>query len=56
VTKELARILAAGTGARRQREVMLSSQSLTAVVMDAVELTHGTAQGQRRLPGRLQSA
>ncbi|MBT2549428.1 glutamate--cysteine ligase [Arthrobacter sp. ISL-65] len=56
VTTELARILAAGTGARRQREVMLSSQSLTAVVMDAVELTHGTRQGPRPVPGRLQSA
>ena len=55
VTTELARLLAAGTGARRQREVMLSSQSLTAVVMDAVELTHGTRQGSRPVPGRLQS-
>jgi len=56
VTMELARILAAGTGARRQREVMLSSQSLTAVVTDAIELTHGTMQGPQPLPGRLQSA
>jgi glutamate---cysteine ligase / carboxylate-amine ligase len=56
VALELARILATGTGARRQRDVMLSSQSLTAVVMDAVELTHGTKQGPRHVPGRLQSA
>jgi carboxylate-amine ligase len=57
VTMELARILASGTGARRQREVWLSSQSLQAVVMDAVELTHGTPQGPpRHRPGRLQSA
>jgi carboxylate-amine ligase len=56
VTMELARILASGTGARRQREVMLSRQSLTAVVMDAVELTHGTRQRSSRRSGRLQSA
>jgi carboxylate-amine ligase len=56
VTAELARILAAGTGARRQREVMLSSQSLTAVVLDAIELTHGTTQWQHHAPGRFQTA
>jgi glutamate---cysteine ligase / carboxylate-amine ligase len=56
VTMELARILAAGTGARRQREVMLSSQSLTAVVMDAVEVTHGATVGPHPRRGRLQSA
>jgi len=56
VAMEFARILGAGTGARRQRDVMLSSQSLTAVVMDAVGLTHGTTQGPRPRPGRLQSA
>jgi carboxylate-amine ligase len=56
VTMELARILASGTGARRQRDVMISSQSLTAVVMDAVELTHGTRHRSSRRSGRLQSA
>jgi glutamate---cysteine ligase / carboxylate-amine ligase len=56
VTAELARILAAGTGARRQREVMLSSESLTAVVLDAVELTHGTTQRHHPAPGRYQTA
>jgi carboxylate-amine ligase len=55
VTLELARILATGTGARRQRETMLNSQRLTAVVMDAVDLTHGTARQPHHRPRRLQA-
>jgi carboxylate-amine ligase len=47
----LASILAYGTGSRRQREAMVSSQSLAAVVMDAVERTHDAAAGpQQKLP------
>ena len=41
VTAEAARILSAGTGARRQREIMMSTQSLAAVVLEAVGHTHG---------------
>lgn len=40
----LANILAYGTGSHRQREAMVSSQSLAAVVMDAVARFHGTAE------------
>ncbi|MFF1253008.1 glutamate--cysteine ligase [Pseudarthrobacter sp. NPDC058329] len=45
----LAGILAFGTGSHLQRAAMVSSQSLAAVVMDAVERTHGTAT---ETPGR----
>lgn len=48
VTLELARILTSGTGSRRQRETMMNSQSLAAVVSDAVERTHGTTKAHRR--------
>jgi glutamate---cysteine ligase / carboxylate-amine ligase len=54
VTLELARILASGTGSRRQRDTMAKTQSLSAVVLDAVERTHGTANVHRR-PRRLQA-
>jgi carboxylate-amine ligase len=49
----LANILAFGTGSHRQREAMVNTQSLTAVVMDAVERTHGTAADHHRLPRHL---
>jgi carboxylate-amine ligase len=55
VTLELARILTTGTGARRQRESMASTQSLAAVVTDAVDRTHGTATTPHRRPRRLQA-
>ncbi|MDQ0849684.1 carboxylate-amine ligase [Arthrobacter sp. B3I9] len=54
VTLELARILTSGTGSRRQRDTMINSRTLAAVVLDAVEHTHGTAKAHRR-PRRLQS-
>ena len=44
VALDVAGILASGTGSRRQRETMLSTQRLTAVVLDAIEHTHGTAK------------
>ncbi|MBT2565279.1 glutamate--cysteine ligase [Arthrobacter sp. ISL-85] len=50
VTAELARIIAFGSGARRQRQVMMDSQSLSAVVLDAVERTHGSAKPTGRKP------
>jgi carboxylate-amine ligase len=49
----LANILAFGTGSHRQREAMVNTQSLTAVVMDAVERTHGTAADLHRLTRNL---
>jgi glutamate---cysteine ligase / carboxylate-amine ligase len=49
VTLEVARILAYGTGSRRQRRTLENSQSLAAVVMDAVELTHGKATTRQRV-------
>ena len=54
-TLEVARILSAGTGAHRQRETMLNTQSLAAVVMDAVERTHGTEKTPRHRSRRLQA-
>ena len=48
VTSELARILSSGTGAQRQRKVMLSTQSPAAVVRDAIELTHGSVRPGER--------
>jgi carboxylate-amine ligase len=54
VTLGLAGILTSGTGSRRQRDTMINSQSLAAVVLDAVERTHGTAKAHRR-PRRLQA-
>lgn len=42
VSRELARILTFGTGSRRQRETLAGSNSLAAVVADAVEVTHGS--------------
>jgi carboxylate-amine ligase len=47
VTLEIAGILASGPGARRQREAMMDSQSLTAVVMDAIGRTHGKDSSPR---------
>ena len=47
VTMELARILASGTGSQRQRETMLNTQRLSAVVMDAVERTHDSPTPHR---------
>jgi carboxylate-amine ligase len=44
----LAGILAFGTGSHRQRETMVNTQSLPAVVMDAVERTHGAAADPHR--------
>jgi glutamate---cysteine ligase / carboxylate-amine ligase len=44
----LAGILAFGTGSHRQRETMVNTQSLPAVVMDAVERTHGPAADPHR--------
>ncbi|CAI3800478.1 glutamate--cysteine ligase 2 [Pseudarthrobacter sp. MM222] len=55
VTLELARILSCGTGSRRQRETMMNSQSLAAVVLDAVDRTRGTAQAPHRRSRRLQA-
>jgi carboxylate-amine ligase len=55
VALELARILAAGTGSRRQRETMANTQSLAAVVKDAVDRTHGTGTTQHRRHRRLQA-
>jgi carboxylate-amine ligase len=55
VTLELARILTSGTGSRRQRETMMNSQSLAAVVLDAVDRTRGTAQAPHRRSRRLQA-
>lgn len=55
VKSGLAGILAFGTGSHRQREVMVNSQSLTAVVMDAVEGTHGTATDPHHRPRHLHS-
>ena len=55
VTSEVARILTSGTGSHRQRETMLSTQSLTAVVLEAVERTHGTAKTPHRRSRRLQA-
>lgn len=40
VAAAVAGILAFGTGARRQRQTMMDTQSLTAVVLDAIEHTH----------------
>ena len=48
VTLEIARILTSGAGSRRQRNTMENTRSLTAVVLDAVERTHGTAKAHRR--------
>ncbi len=45
----LANILAFGTGSHWQREAMVNTQSLTAVVMDAVERTHATAADPQRI-------
>ena len=56
VTLGLARILTSGTGAQRQRKTMMNSQSLTAVVMDAIDCTHGTADIPRRRSRRLQAS
>ena len=56
MTSEAARILASGTGARRQREIMMSTQSLPAVVLEAIGLTHGTAPAPRRRSRRLQTS
>lgn len=55
VTAELARILSSGTGARRQREIMMSTQSLPAVVHGAVGHTHGTAPARPHRSRRLQA-
>ncbi|MCU1540512.1 MAG: putative glutamate--cysteine ligase 2 [Arthrobacter sp.] len=41
VITELARILADGTGSRRQRQAMLNGHGPKAVVMDALDCTHG---------------
>lgn len=54
VARELARILTSGTGARRQRDTMASSQSLAAVVADAVEATQGTTKAPHYRSQRLQ--
>jgi carboxylate-amine ligase len=43
VTTELTRILAHGTGSRRQRQAMLDGDDPKAVVMDALDCTHGIA-------------
>jgi carboxylate-amine ligase len=48
VTRELARILTSGTGSRRQRETRMKSQSLAAVVTDAIDTTHGSAPARPR--------
>jgi carboxylate-amine ligase len=56
VTSETARILASGTGARRQREIMMSTQSLPAVVLEAIGHTHGTAPAPHRRSRRLQTS
>ncbi|WP_247826104.1 glutamate--cysteine ligase [Arthrobacter antioxidans] len=49
----VSRILTAGTGSRTQLETMATSQSLAAVVADAVERTHGTATTTQRRSHRL---
>ncbi|NKX50854.1 glutamate--cysteine ligase [Arthrobacter deserti] len=52
VGQELAHILAYGTGARRQREVMMRTGSRKAVVLDAIERTHRAGPLSRmRRPG-----
>ncbi len=51
MTLEVARILSAGTGAHRQRATMMNTQRLTAVVMDAVDRTHGTEKTHAAGPG-----
>jgi len=56
VTAEAARILTSGTGSRRQREIMMSTQSLTAVALEAVGHTHGTAPAPHRRSRRLQTS
>ncbi|MDR7085026.1 hypothetical protein J2X01_004346 [Arthrobacter ginsengisoli] len=56
VTVEVARILASGTGSRRQREIMMSTQSLPAVVLEAIGHTHGTATAPHRPSRRLQTS
>jgi glutamate---cysteine ligase / carboxylate-amine ligase len=55
VTLEFNRILTTGTGARRQRKILASSQDLAAVVLDAVERTHCAAATPPRRPRRLQA-
>ena len=55
VTLEVARILTSGTGSHRQRDTMLSTQRLTAVVLDAIEHTHGTAKTVHQRSRRLQA-
>jgi carboxylate-amine ligase len=56
VTVGLAHILASGNGAHKQREVMVGSQSLTAVVLDAVERTHAAVLTPHRRSRHLYSA
>ena len=55
VSLELSRILDSGTGSRRQRETMMNSQRLSAVVMDAIERTHDVITTPRRQSRRLQA-
>lgn len=55
VTADVARILNSGTGARRQREIMMSTQSLPAVALEAAERTHGTAPARHGRSRRLQA-
>jgi carboxylate-amine ligase len=55
VALDVARILASGTGSHRQRETMLSTQRLTAVVLDAIEHTHGTAKSPHHRSRPLQA-
>jgi carboxylate-amine ligase len=55
VPLEIGRILSSGTGSHRQRETMLSTQSLTAVVIEAIEHTHGTAKIPHHRSRRLQA-
>ncbi len=56
VTAEVARILTSGTGSRRQREIMMSTQSLPAVVLEAIGHTHGTAPAPHRRSRRLRTS
>ncbi|WP_190242981.1 hypothetical protein [Arthrobacter globiformis] len=51
MTLGVAQLLTAGTGAQRQRQTMMNNQNLTAVVLDAINCTHGTPARRVAGPG-----
>lgn len=55
VRMAVAGILSSGTGAQRQRDVMMRAGDLSAVVRDAVDRTHGSAESAHSDHRSLQS-